>query len=133
MKLDLKPIVLNEICTISEMYMNDIFFCHTLEDTVRLGLKIKNETAIPSGVYEIKLTYSPKFKKNMPEIVNVPNFTGIRIHSGNQSSDTSGCILVGKYDTGNKIIESKKTFEKLYSLINEAISLKQKIIISINR
>lgn len=86
-------------------------FCYTLEDTVRdinkNGIfdgeetKIYGETAIPFGFYHGQVTYSPKFKRDMPLIKDVPEFTGIRIHGGNDEDDTYGCLLVA-HNTDNK-------------------------------
>jgi hypothetical protein len=57
--------------------------------------KVKGESAIPKGTYTVRFTYSPRFKKNMWQIIDVPGFDGIRIHAGNTADDTEGCILVG--------------------------------------
>lgn len=97
------------------------FFCNTLEDPVR-PQKIKGDTAIPEGSYPIAITYSPKFKRYMPEVLNVPNFEGIRIHSGNTKKDTSGCILVGVLVKGKfLVIRSRETFNKLFKWICEEL------------
>ncbi|MFR7490184.1 MAG: DUF5675 family protein, partial [Romboutsia timonensis] len=97
------------------------------------GEKIYGKTAIPEGIYEMVLSYSPRFKKILPEILNVPNFTGIRIHCGNSSADSSGCILVGTWD-GKKedwISDSRKAFDELMSLLQEATDKKEPITITI--
>lgn len=70
---------------------------YTLEDEVRPpSIKVKNETAIPDGTYEVVLSMSNRFKREMPEIRNVPGFQGIRIHGGNTHQNTSGCLLVAE-------------------------------------
>lgn len=70
------------------------FICYTLEDVVRPE-KIKNITAIPAGTYDLRLSQSVRFKKLMPEVLAVPNFSGVRIHGGNTHENTEGCPLVG--------------------------------------
>lgn len=91
MELTLNRILLGNKATIGELTVDNIYVCDTLEDEVRPnGEKIYGETAIPAGTYNVRLSYSPRFKKILPEILNVPNFTGIRIHKGNSSADSRG-------------------------------------------
>lgn len=135
MELKLNRIFLGSSATIGELLVNDKYLCDTLEDRVRPeGEKVYGKTAIPEGTYEVKLTYSPRFKKILPEILNVPNFSGIRIHTGNSSKDTEGCILVGTWD-GEKedwISDSKIAFNELMSLLQKAADNKEKVAITIN-
>lgn len=94
--------------TIGKLYIDDNYFCDTLEDTVRpKGEKIYGKTAIPAGKYKVKKTYSPRFKKQLPEILNVPNFSGVRIHAGNTAKDTEGCILLGLNKTKGAVLCSQ--------------------------
>lgn len=130
MKLKLKRIALKDTYTIGKLYIDGEYFCDTLEDKVRdlnkNGVfdngekKIYGETAIPYGTYNVKWTYSNKFKKYMPLIENVPSFAGIRIHAGNSSADTQGCILVGENKAVGKVLNSKNTVNKLYPIIQNA-------------
>lgn len=85
------------------LLINGKYFAHSLEDALRFTPKIPNYTAIPSGVYKVKVTYSPKFKRDMPLILNVPNFLGVRLHGGNTHKNTSGCPLIAKYKGKGKI------------------------------
>lgn len=110
-------------CTEGKLYLNGKYFCDTLEDTER-DVKIKNETAIPKGVYKTIINYSPKFKKEYPRLLNVPNFDGILIHEGNTTSDTSGCILVGIKSKECNIKSSKVTFKRLFNIMKGFNSLK---------
>lgn len=135
MELTLNRIFLGSSATIGELLINDKHLCDTLEDRVRPeGEKVYGKTAIPEGTYEVKLTHSPRFKKILPEILNVPNFSGIRIHTGNSSKDTEGCILVGTWDgeKEDRISNSKVAFNKLMSLLQKAADNKEKITITIN-
>lgn len=135
MKLTLNRILLSKEATIGELLANDEYKCDTLEDRVRPdGEKVYGKTAIPAGTYEVKLTYSPRFKQILPEILNVPNFTGIRIHKGNSSKDTEGCVLVGTWDGSkeNWISNSKVAFDNLMILLRKAEEGKEKITITIN-
>lgn len=135
MELKLNRIFLGSSATIGELYVDGEHIADTLEDRVRPeGEKVYGKTAISEGTYEVKLTYSPRFKKILPEILNVPNFSGIRIHTGNSSKDTEGCILVGTWD-GEKedwISDSRIAFEKLMSLLQKAEDKKEFITITIN-
>ena len=90
-----------------------VSFCHTLEDTVRTGEKVMHKTAIPSGRYRLIMSYSNRFKRVMPQLMNVPGFEGIRIHPGNTADDSSGCILVGKKDSLGHIMDSRNTYNIL--------------------
>lgn len=92
--------------TIGKLYIDGAYFCDTLEDTVRAE-KIAGKTAIPAGKYKVKKTMSPRFKTVLPEILNVPNFTGVRIHSGNTAKDTDGCLLLGLNKTKGAVLCSK--------------------------
>lgn len=134
MKLKLNRIFLGSSATIGELLVNDKYLCDTLEDRVRPeGEKVYGETAIPEGMYEVKLTHSPRFKKILPEILNVPNFSGIRIHTGNSSKDTEGCILVGTWD-GEKedwVGNSRIAFDELMALLEKATNNKEKVTITV--
>lgn len=135
MELKLNRIFLSSSATIGELLINDKHLCDTLEDRVRPeGEKVYGKTAIPEGTYEVKLTHSPRFKKILPEILNVPNFSGIRIHTGNSSKDTEGCILVGTWD-GEKedwVGNSRIAFDELMALLEEATNNKEKVTITVN-
>lgn len=134
MELKLNRIFLGSSATIGELLINDKHLCDTLEDRVRPeGEKVYGKTAIPEGTYEVKLTHSPRFKKILPEILNVPNFSGIRIHTGNSSKDTEGCILVGTWD-GEKedwVGNSRIAFDELMTLLEEATNNKEKVTITV--
>lgn len=133
MILRIKRVALKPTYTIGKLYIDGEYFCDTLEDTVRdknkngkfdAGeYKIYGQTAIPYGKYEVKWTYSPKYKRYMPQLMDVPNFSGIRIHSGNTAKDTLGCILVGQNSKVGMVLNSRATVEKLYPRIQAACKI----------
>ena len=107
--------------TFGKLFTNDmVFLNYTLEDKVRKE-KIKHQTAIPAGTYEIVITYSPRFKVMMPLLLDVPNFEGIRIHRGNLITNTSGCIIVGDIIQGDKILYSTTAYQRLYDLLYKTL------------
>ena len=130
MKLTLKRIALRPTYTIGKLYIDNVYFCDTIEDTVRDinkngkfdngEKKVHSKTAIPYGTYEIKWTYSPRFKKYTPQLMNVPSFEGIRIHAGNTSADTEGCLILGENKQVGKVLNSRATINKFYQIIKEA-------------
>lgn len=128
MKIKVDRIYKGESYTIGKMYLNGEYFCDTLEDAIR-PVKIPNETAIPAGTYKVEVTYSPRFKRNLPLLVDVPNYTGIRIHNGSNKDHTSGCILVGFNTAKGKLTDSRKTSDQLTNLLK---SLSEPIEIEIS-
>jgi hypothetical protein len=115
--------------TIGELSVNGKFECFTLEDRVR-PVKIKGETAIPLGAYEVVVTFSNRFKKPLPLFLDVPGFEGIRIHPGNTKKDTEGCILVGQTKSKDMVGKSRAAFDILFAKI-KAAAQKEKIFIEI--
>lgn len=111
------------------LFVNDQLFSNTIEDEPRKR-KEMHKTAIPSGTYEVVISWSNRFKMYMPLLLNVPYFQGIRIHSGNTTEDTSGCILVGQYQSDKMIIKSRDTFKALMVRLR-AVENKEKIFIEI--
>jgi len=104
---------------IGEMTVDGIFECFTLEDVER-PVKIKGETAIPKGTYKVIINQSNRFKRQLPLLLNVPGFEGVRIHSGNTNHDTEGCILVGQTRHKEFIGKSRKAFDKLFKKMQKA-------------
>lgn len=115
--------------TFGKLYINDVYFCDTIEDVERES-KIKHQTAIDRGVYTVVMSFSNRFQKYLPELLNVPKFAGVRIHNGNTSEHSSGCIIVGKRVNSDFVGESKTTFAKLLSEIQK-VEKKIKITIEI--
>jgi hypothetical protein len=105
--------------TPGEMFMDGEFFCYTCEDPVRKK-KIKGITAIPSGVYRVILSWSNRFQKTLPLLIDVPNFEGVRFHAGNTAADTEGCILVGLTKTPTGVGDSRKAMALLMPKLKAA-------------
>ena len=102
----------------------EVYFCDTLEPTWRDyahgGRKIKGCSAIPEGRYAVVISWSPKMQQWLPILLGVPNFSGIRIHAGNCSEDTEGCILVGKNKLVGQVVDSRIWLHRLKQKIVEA-------------
>ena len=134
MELKLIRETFTEKSTIGSLYVNGIFFCYTLEDKDRKlesgGVKEYAKTAIPRGKYKVINSFSNRFKKYLPELVNVPQFAGIRIHAGNTADHSEGCILVGATKAVDFIGQSQVTFGKLMKAI-QAVEKIEKINITI--
>ena len=141
MELRLKRRFFAETYTIGSLFVDGNYFCDTLEDKNRdlnkngkfdgCERKIMNETSIPFGKYEVKVTMSPHFKRELPRLYNVPNFEGVLIHRGNSAKDTSGCILVGENKVKGGLICSRVYEEELTRIIKQAEMKGERITIEI--
>lgn len=134
MKLTLKRRYFGKSYTIGSLLIDGIYFCDTLEDTVRdlsKENKVYGQTAIPRGTYSIILNYSPKFKRRLPRLLKAPYFEGILIHRGNTAKDTHGCILVGENKVKGMVVNSAKYEIDLVQRMNLAIDKGEKISITI--
>lgn len=128
--------------TIGRLYVDGKYICDTLEDVDR-GLtqdmsldeinkkKIKGETAIPTGTYKVVINNSPKFKRNLPRILNVPGFDGILIHRGNTHRDSAGCLLCGENKLVGKVVNSTKYEKLITELLTAAQNRNEQITITI--
>lgn len=134
MKLRVERLWKKDTYTIGRLYVDDKYFCNTLEDTVRdlsKEKKIPGKTAIPYGEYKVVYNWSPKFGRNLPRLLNVPAFEGILIHPGNTADDSAGCILVGRNTEVGRLTESRYTSDKLNVLIEDAQRRGESITIEI--
>lgn len=128
MRLELVRLYKKPNYTIGKLYIDGEYFCDTLEDAVR-EVKIPHQTAIPEGTYKVVLNIvSPKYSQRksydwcggrLPRLLNVPNYDGILIHSGNTIEHTSGCILVGENKEVGKVLNSMATLKRLYKKMKE--------------
>ena len=117
MKVKVRRRYLGPEYTIGSLYIDERYICDTIEDKVRDfnkdgdlndpgEQKVYGRTAIPYGTYAMDLTMSPKFTRLLPLIMDVPHFTGIRIHRGNSAEDSAGCILPGENKIKGRVIHS---------------------------
>lgn len=122
MKIQVVRYLLEKEYTMGKLYIDDTFICDTLEDTYRgqdlNGTKVYGQTCIPCGTYKVAMTMSNRFKTVLPEILDVPFFTGIRIHNGNVAEQTDGCILVGKKEKDGFVGNSKATLKYLVNALS---------------
>jgi len=141
-----------ETYTIDAFFINGVRFYEMLEDKDR-GLnsgmplaeinakKVYGQTAIPTGTYKVILSYSNNFKSKawakkygglVPELVNVPGYSGVRIHPGTDASSTSGCLIIGENKIKGKVINSQKRYYELMDkYLVPAWSRKEEITITI--
>ena len=126
--------------TLGQLFVDQRFVCHTLEDEVRelpgvpvADWKIKGATAIPSGTYAITLELSNRFGPDTLTINNVPGFSAIRMHAGNTSADTEGCLLLGMATTDHTIVggTSRPAVQIVKDLVREALALGEAVTITI--
>lgn len=127
--------------TISELYIDGKLFCYVLEDKDRglsksdplshiVSVKVPAQTAIPYGTYEVVINFSNRFQKYLPQLLDVPGFSGIRIHPGNNKDHTEGCLLLGTSVSGNTILESRKAMSAFMKVLESRIK-KEKITCTI--
>lgn len=136
MRLKLKRHFSGENYTIGRLYVNGKLFCDTIEDIVRelpsvcneirsgkqcqCKEKVYSKTAIPAGPYKITMEYSPKFKRALPYLHDVPHFSGILIHPGVDEKSSAGCIIVGKNTVKGKVTASRATSDALNAILSTA-------------
>ena len=133
MKLELKRFEFGTDWTIGKLFMDGKLVCFTLEDKVREvegqpveTWKVAGKTAIPKGEYQVIIAFSNRFQAPRPHVLNVPGFAGIRIHTGNSSGDTEGCILVGEtWSGGNFIGNSARAYVQFFPQLQAALNLKE--------
>ena len=127
--------------TPGKLYIDNAYFCYTIEDVIRKDpkpetpeneAKVYGETAIPAGRYRITITYSPKFRRKMILVNDVPGYTGIRIHGGRDHEDSLGCPLVGyKRMSNGKLTETLQASAELFRQIDTALKERKEVYIAI--
>lgn len=124
--------------TIGEVVCLGNHVCYTVEDAIRevpgvpvTAWKVAGRTAIPEGVYQIISTDSMRFGRRLPILVDVPGFTGIRIHPGNSSQDSEGCILPGLSEIGGEVFRSRDACALWQGQIETALLAGRQVILEI--
>ena len=139
MKLLVKRLYKKPEYTIGKLYVDGRYFCDTIEDTDRdlsqimsqqaIALKKQyGKTAIPTGVYKVVLSFSDKFRKTLPLLKDVPEFSGVRIHSGNTERDSLGCVIVGENKAKGMVLNSRATMERLMAKLRGQTDIEIEII-----
>ena len=127
-------------CTIGRLSIDGEHQCFTCEDVVRpAGQKVPGETAIPAGRYRIIVNRSERFSKiaghevKLPLLLDVPNYEGVRIHTGNTAAHTEGCILPGLVRRPDGVGQSKPAFDALFARIQSALEAGEEVWIDIRQ
>lgn len=145
-----RRVIFTDKSTISNLYIDGIAECYILEDvdrgidaSMRLDeitkIKVWGETAIPYGRYKVAITKSERFSKLagkdvfLPQILNVPGFEGVRVHSGNKPEDTEGCLLPGTEKGLNLVKNSRTAYVRIEDKINAAIKRGEEVWITVTK
>jgi hypothetical protein len=127
--------------TKGELLIDNKHFCYVIEDvdrhleTAGCKAKVQDKTCIPRGTYTIITDYSNHFGKTMIHLLNVPCFEGVRIHSGNSSADTEGCLIVAYNDTNKDkdwLGNSKAASQDLLAKVQASLNAGNKVTITIS-
>lgn len=134
MEIELVRKIFTDKSTIGNFIIDGKFECYVLEDVTRDPfIKIPKVTAIPYGRYKVTIDYSNRFKKDMPHILDVPEFAGIRIHGGNTDKDTEGCPLLGGAYSKDWIGGSRDAFNSFFNKLKKVIDNNEKVFITVRR
>lgn len=132
MKLVLTRLQLDPDVTIGRLTVDGQWSCWVCEDAVRPpGVKVYGRTAIPYGSYRIDITMSARFKRPLPLLLDVPMFSGIRVHPGNTAADTEGCLLPGLDRLPKGVGRSRLAFDQLQAQLVQAKARGESITIDI--
>lgn len=133
MRLELQRKWFTESSTIGQLYgPRAEFLCYVLEDRFRLPWesKVPRRTCIPCGTYGVVITHSPRFGVEMPLLLDVPGFSGVRIHPGNVAGDTEGCLLPGLERDADRVLQSREAYTRLFQLLDASKGEQHSIIIT---
>lgn len=132
MELHLQRVTKTAISTVGILTIDKMHECYILEDVERglnadmrldeiMAIKVHGKTAIPRGRYEVIISWSNRFQQQMPLLLNVPGYAGIRIHPGNTAGDTEGCLLPGFAAAVNKVLQSRLAYNALLTKLKKAL------------
>lgn len=132
MELILTRDTMTDLSTTGVLTINGEQQCYTLEDVCRSdGIKVPGETAIPPGLYHVVDTWSPRFQRTLPLVLDVRGFSGVRIHPGNDSGDTEGCILVGTERRADWVANSRAAFDALYARLQAGWASGDQVVLEV--
>jgi hypothetical protein len=97
--------------------------------------KVMAETAIPTGRYRVRRTWSPKYGRQMMLVCDVPGYDGVRIHQGNRESHTAGCLLPGldRNEAAGTVSDSGKACDWLDARVTECEARGEEVWVEIGR
>ena len=140
MKIRVERQIFDDESTLGELSIDGVAECFVLEDKVREvpgkpveDYKIAGKTAIPYGTYKLTINHSQRFNRDLPLLLNVPGFSGVRIHPGNTAVDTEGCLLVGRSKGEDFVGESRVAFGLLYPKLVAALAAGEEITVEITK
>lgn len=123
--------------TSGELFIDGVHECFTCEDEVREvpgepveKWKVYGKTAIPARRFRVTITFSNRFQRDLPLIMDVPGYTGVRAHPGNTAADTDGCLLPGTVATATGVAHSVVAFDALFVKIKAAIDAAEEVWIT---
>lgn len=132
MKILVKRVLGSRHYTLGSLLIDGVWQCYTLEDETRDGAKVPGETSIPPGVYQVVVDQSVRFGRLMPHILDVPGFTGVRIHKGNTAADTEGCILLGARNSAAGVIsDSKAAYDPFFAKLCAALNAGERVTLEV--
>ena len=136
MKILVERDIFGDNYTTSRVFIDGRFFCYCLEDTDRKlednpEAKVYGETAIPRGTYKLLVDFSGRFQRELPRLLDVPGYSGIRIHAGNVPADTHGCLLLGTSRKDGMVVNSRIAMVKFMELLDLAYDRGERVEVTI--
>ena len=136
MKILVERDIFGDNYTTSRVFIDGRFFCYCLEDTDRKlednpEAKVYGETAIPRGTYKLLVDFSGRFQRELPRLLDVPGYSGIRIHAGNVPADTHGCLLLGTSRKDGMVVNSRIAMVKFMELLDLAYDRGEQVEVTI--